>query len=237
MDSTNRVALELAAAGEGEGTIVITDYQTAGRGRRDRSWWSPRGRNLLFSLIVRPKIDVRSALPLTLAFSCAIAEVLSPRLGHDLGVSWPNDVISSQGKLVGILADAVTRGKRLVVAAVGIGINVNVAEVDFPPGLNRPACSCLSLTGREHDRAPLLAEVLRALEATYDVFSQSGFAGLRDRYRACLRMVGRRVTVARGGRGEAATVVDVATDGGLVVAFTGGRRETLYDEEVSVKGA
>ena len=233
VDSTNRLAAELARAGETEGALVVADHQTKGRGRWERQWESPAGRNLLFSLILRPGATAGAALPVTLAFSAAIAETLGALTGRDIGVKWPNDVIAGERKVCGILSEGSTFGDRTEYIVVGIGINVNMRIEEFPEECRDRSCSCYTLTGREWDRADVLGRVLTALEGTYDEFSARGFGGLVGRYKSRLAILGRDIGYKRRGRPSTARVVDVGSDGGLVVETSEGLT-TLYDDEVTL---
>jgi len=233
VDSTNRIAAELARAGEPHGTLVVTDYQTKGRGRWNRTWESPAGRNLLFSLILRPGVGAHTVLPVTLVFSTALAETLSTIVGRDAGVKWPNDVVVEGRKISGILSEGASRAGVAVFVVVGIGINVNVGSEEFPERIRDRSCSCSSLTGREWKRADLLARVLSSLERVYDEFVQKGFGKMAARYTSRLTILGKPIRFEKAGLETAGTVVDVGADGSLVVETVTGR-VALYEQEVSL---
>jgi BirA family biotin operon repressor/biotin-[acetyl-CoA-carboxylase] ligase len=184
--STNDTAQELARGGEPEGTVVMADHQRAGRGRRGQTWSSPPHRNLLMSIILRPKTDARGALPVTLVAAMSIAVVLSKLLDVEMGVKWPNDVVCDRGKIAGILAESSSDTSGLAHVVVGTGINVNARAEDFPQGLAFPGASCLTITGTEWDRADIAADVLGTIEAYYDRFLRDGFGPLRSAYEARL---------------------------------------------------
>lgn len=231
VDSTNRLASELARAGESHGSLVVADHQTGGRGRRDRSWESPAGRNLLFSLILRPEGSAREVLSLTLAFSLGIARALSDLVPTNAGVKWPNDVEVDGRKIAGTLAESSTRGERTTYLIVGIGVNVNERLEEFGGEFRDRACSCYTLTGRDWNRAEVLAAILLQIEKSYDEFARAGFPSMADRYKLSLGILGKRVRFERRGGTVAGTVTGVAPDGGLVVETPGGTL-TLYEEEV-----
>jgi BirA family biotin operon repressor/biotin-[acetyl-CoA-carboxylase] ligase len=235
VDSTNRLALDMAKKGEAEGTLVITDRQTRGRGRYDRHWVSPPGRNLLLSLILRPSMSPGAALPVTLACAVSIAETLESELGRGAGVKWPNDVMVGANKICGILSEGSSRGSRIDYVVVGVGINVNMTEDEFPPDLRRPATSCRLVTGRVHDRAPLLARVLGGLEETYHDFTRDGFDGIIHRYDGRLVDRGQTVGFTKDGKTSYGNVMGVGGDGGLMIELAGGKRVVLYDED-QIKG-
>jgi BirA family biotin operon repressor/biotin-[acetyl-CoA-carboxylase] ligase len=236
-DSTNRVAVGLIARGEVEGALVVADFQTAGRGRLGRAWSSPPGRDLLFTLVLRPGETAAALLPVTLVLASAIASCLSDLLRVEVGVKWPNDVVTAGGKIGGILAEkpARTGGAGAGALAVGIGLNVNSERDDFPAAYRDRAVSCRTVTGTEHDRADVLCRVLGVMEDRYADFCNRGFAKLRGRYEARLFMRGKRVSFERGGETVSGVVEGVAEDGALRVApgRSGGASMLLYGEEVT----
>lgn len=232
VDSTNRLAAELARGGEAHGTMVITDYQTAGRGRHDRRWLSPPGRDLVFSLILRPGLPSSELLPITLAFSLQIADALTSLLGSSFLVKWPNDVMSPAGKIGGILAESSSKAGRALYVVVGIGINVNLSPDEISEKLPLPAASCYSLTGTEWDRVAVLDAVLHDLESAYDRFTAKGFATLIEPYNARHALHGGTVEFERAGKTIRATVAGVRDDGGLTVNV-GSDTVVLYDEEIT----
>jgi BirA family biotin operon repressor/biotin-[acetyl-CoA-carboxylase] ligase len=232
VDSTNRLAKELATQGEREGAVVLADFQSAGRGRRRRRWISPPGSGLLFSLIVRPERSPVDTLAMTLTFSLAIADALSERLGQELGVKWPNDVVSPKGKICGILSESSSRAGRLSFVVVGVGVNVNTAPDELPADI--AAASCYSLTGTTHDRQRLLARLLGELERTYQSFLGAGFTPFVGRYKERLSVINRTVEFGSGDRRSSGEVLDVRDDGGLVILTDDGGPVVLYDEEVTL---
>lgn len=230
-DSTNDVAIDLARRGEPEGAVVYTEFQRRGRGRRERDWNSPRGRDLLFSLLLRPPGSARDALPLALAASVAVSDALGSALETPVGVKWPNDVVHAGRKLAGILCEAGegSAGRHVV---VGIGVNVNSGPADLPQDLRATAVSCRTIAGAPLDRAALFASLLEALETIYGRFRAGGFAVLREEYEHRLAWAGRRVAFDREGREETGRVTGVADDGALRVQSDGGPEVLLYGETV-----
>jgi BirA family biotin operon repressor/biotin-[acetyl-CoA-carboxylase] ligase len=184
-----------------EGGVAACEEQTAGRGRRGRTWTSPRGAGLLFSLSLRPRTPPDRLPPLTLVVADAVAEAAWP----EAMVRWPNDVVVGGRKLAGILAEV-----RDGAVVVGIGVNANHAADDFPADARVAPTSLRLLRGGRVDRAALLADVLEAVEARYQAFERSGFSGLaRDDLR------GRQVRLAGGAEGRSD---GVDAQGRLVVA-------------------
>ncbi|HEX5132022.1 MAG TPA: biotin--[acetyl-CoA-carboxylase] ligase [Candidatus Krumholzibacteria bacterium] len=237
IESTNDAALALARAGEPEGTLVMADHQRRGRGRREHTWTSAPGRDVLCSLILRPPAEPRAVLPVTLAVATAISVALSKLMDADVYVKWPNDIVTANGKLGGILAESATTAGGMDYVVVGIGLNVNSTPEDLPAGVRELAVSCRTLTGSEWDRAFVLADVLGTVEAYYDRFRRDGFGPLVSAYEARLWQRGREVAFERDGVRASGTVLGVAGDGALRVRLAGGAHEVeLYHEVVEVTG-
>jgi BirA family transcriptional regulator, biotin operon repressor / biotin---[acetyl-CoA-carboxylase] ligase len=146
-----------------EGAVAVTEEQTEGRGRLGRRWHSPPGVSLLFSILLEPPVATPRLPELSLVAGEACAGAIAAAAGVTPEIKLPNDVLISDRKVAGILAEA--RERRVV---LGIGVNVNVPEDDLPADLDRPATSLLAETGQEIDRAELLLEVLDRLERAYD---------------------------------------------------------------------
>jgi BirA family biotin operon repressor/biotin-[acetyl-CoA-carboxylase] ligase len=199
--------------GLGEGAVAACEQQTAGRGRMGRTWASPWGAGVLFSIALIPRTPPDRLPPLGLVVAEAVCEATWP----DAAVRWPNDVVVAGRKLAGVLAEL--REGRLV---VGIGVNANLTADELPPDTRVPATSLRILRGAPVDRAQLLADLIAAIEARYRRFEEHGFTGLeRDELR------GREVELAGGARGRCD---GVDAQGRLVVA---GRAHTS-DEVTAV---
>ena len=232
VDSTNRLAADLARRGEPHGTLVLTDFQTRGRGRQTKRWVSPPGENLLFSIVLRPNAPVRSVLPVTLAFSSTMAATMTRVLQKEVGVKWPNDLVTPEGKLGGILSESAIRGDIAQFVIVGIGLNVNTPPANFPADLDCTPVSCLSIGGRRLDRAALLGRLLFDLESAYDKFVRDGFAAFVEEYEKRLFILSRSIRYTGRSGGEEGRVVGIAEDGGLKVVRSDGVVDVLYDVEI-----
>lgn len=233
LGSTNDAALDLARHGEPEGTVVMTGYQSAGRGRRAHAWASPPQRDVLMSVILRPQGDARGALPVTLVVAMSVAVVLSKLLDVDVGVKWPNDVVCADGKLAGILAESSSAASGLAHLIVGVGVNVNTRAEEFPAVLAYPAASCRTLTGHDWERADVAADILGTMEAYYDRLVRDGFGSLRGAYETRLVHMDREVAFGQRGARARGVVRGVALDGALRVGVDG-REELLYGESIEV---
>ena len=184
--STNDLAAERARAGAPAGLVIAADAQTAGRGRLGRSWHSPAGENLYFSILLRPTRPPPEIPPLTLLAGAAVARALGS-FGLAPRLKWPNDVelrdeTGARRKVAGILTEMASAGASALHVVVGIGINVN--GVDFPPELAQRATSLRRALGRPVDRVALLAAVLDALEPLCDEFERRGPAAAVEAFEA-----------------------------------------------------
>lgn len=159
--STNDRALELLEAGYPQGTLVLAEEQTRGRGRRERAWLSPPRLGIYASLILRPALPPSALGLVTLAAAVGVARALEGRLGRAVKIKWPNDLIVAGQKIAGLLAEG-RGGGAAPAAVVGLGLNVNHQETDFPAELHDRVASLRMLSGREWDRQVLLPEILRA---------------------------------------------------------------------------
>jgi BirA family biotin operon repressor/biotin-[acetyl-CoA-carboxylase] ligase len=221
--STNDRALELAAAGEPEGGLVLAEEQTRGRGRRDRAWDSRPCLGIYASLILRPEIEATRSPLFTLMAAVAVAEALREACLLEARIKWPNDVVVGRRKIAGILAEC--RGAEPCIRdmVVGIGVNVNHGETDFSREILERATSVLIETGSPADRAPLLAAILEGFERRYGLLLKGGAADLLRAWEA-LALVprgGRVVVEGPAGRREG-KVAGLDEEGALLLEAPGG---------------
>ena len=168
--STNDVAKEMANQGAPEGTVVVSDEQTAGRGRMERRWSAPPGTCLLCSILFRPSLAPSQANRLTMLCSMAAADAIEDVASLEVSLKWPNDLVirsPNWRKLSGILTETGLERERVAFVVVGIGVNVNV-PAKVLPDLAPNATSILAENGREVERAELLAALLSNVEARYE---------------------------------------------------------------------
>jgi BirA family biotin operon repressor/biotin-[acetyl-CoA-carboxylase] ligase len=227
--STNDEARQLALGGTPEGTLVLAEEQTAGRGRLRRRWLAPRGQALLFSLVFYPSQAPQGAFLLTMLSSLACMQAVQSQTGLQPAIKWPNDLLLDGRKLAGILSELGQAGERLY-AVVGIGLNVNV---DFSPWpeLGRQATSLSAALGHPVPRLPLLQEILRRIEARYDRLraGQSPY----DEWVANLATLGRQVRIVTAEEVLEGLATGVDPDGALRLRLADGatRRVLVGDVE------
>ena len=199
LESTNLTAAALAPTSE-EGLLVVADQQSGGRGRNGRKWASPPGRNLYFSLVLKPGCHPSAVPQLAIVAALSMARALG-RLGvRGIGVKWPNDMHCCGRKLCGILCSMSSLGDRAEYAIAGIGLNVNMEEQDFPEDLRGAATSLLMETGRRMDRAQVLAEALNTIEEDYSLWKKHSSLGpFMERWAGLDVLRGKTVTAEYGG--------------------------------------
>ena len=232
--STNDVALDLARQGFGEGTVVGAEVQTRGRGRAGRSWFSPGGTGLWFSVILRPSLPTSCLGRIGLWASVGLAETLRAVAGIEPALSWPNDVMVEGRKLAGILAESSGDADRVDFVVLGLGINVNQVEKDFPDELEGRATSLREVLGHPLDRAEVMAALLKHLKASYDRHHRSGFAGVAGEWKAHSGLIGRQVQVRWGAKRLTGEAADIGDDGELLLRLPSGALRRIAWGEASV---
>ena len=219
--STNDVALKLAHSGAPEGTLVVAEVQTAGRGRRGNRWDSPEG-GLWMSLILRPGFASVRRPGISLVSATAVARALHAVSGLPVRLKWPNDVHIGHRKIAGVMVEAA--GDALV---VGIGVNVNIPEDDLPTPRYYEATSLLSETGRLWDRSELVGRVLDAFESRYADYAAGDLVRALDEWRELSLVLGEMVAVTCGPLSFEGSVVGIDEDGAIIVRLPDGRQERV----------
>jgi BirA family biotin operon repressor/biotin-[acetyl-CoA-carboxylase] ligase len=229
--STNDDLAAAARAGAPDRTVLVTDHQTAGRGRLGRRWDAPPGASLLVSVLVRPRSATAAARlhGVTQAMGLAARRACTDVGGFTPVLKWPNDLLVGNRKLAGILAEAVADRGRVVAVVVGMGLNVA-----WPAAPTDEAISASSAAGRAVERDALLDAVLRHLAGLLDDWGHDPDA-LREQYRAALGTLGRRVRVETPTVTVEGVAVDVGTDGELVVDADGTRHEISVGDVIHLR--
>jgi BirA family biotin operon repressor/biotin-[acetyl-CoA-carboxylase] ligase len=233
LGSTNDRAKELAAEGAEHGECVIAETQTAGRGRRGRTWISPPHKNLYFSVVVRPELPPARAPELTLVASLAVCDTLR-QAGVDAGIKWPNDLLASGKKIAGILTELATDPDRVQWVVVGVGVNVNSRAEDFPPELRGEATSVAIERGGPAPRALFAAACLTSLEEWLDRHAEHGFEEVRRAWKERSFTLGRRVLVRTDDREVEGKAEDLDPQGALLVRGDDGVLHRFVAGDVSL---
>ncbi|MGA9116094.1 MAG: biotin--[acetyl-CoA-carboxylase] ligase [Bacteroidota bacterium] len=222
IDSTSSCARVLAECGASEGTVVAAGYQTGGRGRQGRTWFSPQGESLLCSVVLRPKRPRGDLNTLPLVAAVALSRAVESVAGVSVRCKWPNDLLLGRRKFCGILVEGNLPGDGPGLAILGFG--VNLCQESFPPELESRATSLL-LEGWEHpDPVLLFGEIMLSLEETYAEFCADGFGGLLPRWLARASPPGTSLCVVQGERSCAGDFSGLSPEGGLMLETTEGPR-------------
>ena len=222
VESTSREAKRLALEGAPEGTIVLAEAQSQGRGRLGRPWFSPPGMGLYLSVVLRPKILPEWGPRITLTAGVALAVALQ-RKGIRPALKWPNDVMVDDRKVAGILTEASIEAKHIGFVVVGVGINVNTDLEDFPISIRKLATSLRLSAGRTISRVDLLQTFLYQLEQWYQLLCQGSFETIMDTWREYDTTLGKSVEVCLPESRLAGVAQDLDTDGALLVRDKTGR--------------
>jgi BirA family biotin operon repressor/biotin-[acetyl-CoA-carboxylase] ligase len=218
IDSTNIYAARLAREDASEGTAVIADEQTGGKGRLGRSWVSPPGVNLYLSLILRPAVSTNFVPQINLLAAVAVADTIIEVCNLSPAIKWPNDVLINEKKVCGILAEMQTEARVLRSVVLGIGVNINASLSAFPPELLDKASSLLLVSGKRVDRAVFAATLLTHLEKLYILWLERGFPALRPAWeRHAAGLLGKQITVTAPEGTIAGTVLGLDNDGALLL--------------------
>jgi BirA family biotin operon repressor/biotin-[acetyl-CoA-carboxylase] ligase len=229
--STNDVVEQLARSGGREGLVVFAEAQTRGRGRLGRGWLSPRGKGLWFSVLLRPPLPAAAIARITVAAGVAVARALRRHGGVDARIKWPNDVTVGDKKIAGILTEMRAEAGRVLLAVLGIGINVNCRRDELPPGI---ATSLLLETGRPHDRAALAAEVLNALEQCYEA-ALGRFEAVIEQWAGLCTTLGKQIIIIDGSRRLEGCALALDGDGALLLRKDNGQTERILGGDVTVQ--
>jgi BirA family biotin operon repressor/biotin-[acetyl-CoA-carboxylase] ligase len=230
LPSTNAQAFELAQDGALNGEVVIAEAQTAGKGRRGRSWVSPAHKNLSMSVILKPEISPARAPEVTLVAAVALAETLN-EAGAQALIKWPNDVQLEGRKVAGILTELSADTERVHFVVLGIGVNLNTEPGDFPDDLRELATSVSIMRGQPVPRALFTAALLTKLETWLDAWQEDGFGAVRERWKALSSILGKDVLV-RSDSKELRGVAEDIDDAGALLLRVDGRIERVLAGDV-----
>ncbi len=232
--STNDLAHEMALRGEEEGTVIIAEEQTKGRGTKGRNWYSPRGMGLYFSVILRPRKRDLSFLPL--AMGLAVKDALFESFGLSVCLKWPNDLVCSGKKVGGILCEASFKGNDLSHVVLGIGLNLSHTQDDFPEECRDKATSLQLELAREIDREDLILKLWRILSDWYSLFLQGKEAQIVKIFEESSAFsAGEEVVVQTEKEKILGKYMGIDLRGRLILRTAKGERSFLAAEVVEIK--
>lgn len=234
--STNDVLKQMALKGAPEGTVLVADSQSGGRGRLGRTFLSPSGVGIYLSVLLRPACMPGELMHLTCASALAACDAIEQAAGFRPGVKWTNDIVYQKRKLAGILTElGMNQDGSTAYAIIGIGINCTQQPEDFPKELQEIAGSLKMFSEREIDRTLVAAKMIEAFYEMNRGILEKKSQMISDYRKACITL-GQEISVVRNGINRHGKALDVDEDGALLVAYEDGSTETVNSGEVSVRG-
>ena len=234
IDSTNNEAKKQANLGCHEGAIVLSEAQNNGRGRIARSWFSPFGKGIWLSLILKPPFLPSDAPKCTLLAAVAVTKAIRSITKVQCGIKWPNDILYKGKKIVGILTEMNAEMDAINYIVIGMGINVNIDQDEFPEELRAIATSLSQASGQPIARLTLLQAILAELETEYNKVIQYGFSQMLDEWRQLSVTLGQTVDALGGSRQFSGVAIDIDQDGTLLVQ-TEEKIERIIAGDISIR--
>ncbi|MCY6354313.1 biotin--[acetyl-CoA-carboxylase] ligase [Clostridium sp. ZS2-4] len=236
VDSTNNEAKKLAREGVKEGTVVIAEEQTMGRGRLGRNWTSPKYKGIWMSIILRPDIDPMKVSKVTQIGAAAVV-MAAKDMGIEALIKWSNDIVMNGKKVCGILTEMSGELTKVNYVIMGIGINVNIEKEEFSEAIKDVASSLKIEKGQYVKRKELVSKVLNNFENLYDEFINEG--KIDKSIEICRKksiLIGKQVRIIERKKETKAKVLDLSKDGKLIVQYEDGKVEEIISGEISVRG-
>jgi BirA family biotin operon repressor/biotin-[acetyl-CoA-carboxylase] ligase len=226
--STNDIACNLALQGEKEGSVVIAEAQSAGRGRLGRKWISPKSKGAYFSVILRPDILPREVATITLFAALSVAKAIREMTNLPAFIKWPNDILINSQKVCGILTEMNAETDKINFVIIGIGININTKKEILPKG----ATSILEESGREVSRLELVRSIIRDLDKYYRIFNKGNIDEIIREYKELSGFLGTRVQATYHDAKIEGYAIDVDREGALILRMDSGLNERVLAGDV-----
>lgn len=235
VDSTNIIGKKFAAEGKEEGTFIIAEEQTKGKGRMGREWVSTYGKGIWLSFILRPEIVPVRASEITFVIAVGIMEGIKKHIKKEVKIKWPNDILLEGKKIVGILTEISAEMERINYIVAGIGINANQDLEDFPEEIRFKATSLKINTGKHINRNQLLREIIQEMERVYYIYINEGFKKILDLWKENNITLGRRVKAITF-EGEIIGIAEKIDDEGyLIIKDDNGKENKILAGDVSLR--
>jgi len=234
INSTNTLAKELAAHGAPEGTLVLAEEQTEGRGRINRVWLSPAYENLYFTIVLRPRVQAEQVFVFTMVLALAASDAVKKVIGMRPLIKWPNDLYVGSKKLGGILTEFSVREKVVEYVIPGLGLNVNWYPHEEEPVLY-PATSIFAETGVRASRSDLLIETLKSCESYYSKVTAGHIENIHKRWNELSLIKGRDVEIHSGRETVHGRALRIDRSGALIILDDDGREKRIQNGDVSVR--
>lgn len=236
IDSTNNEAKKLAIDGSPEGTLVISEEQTMGRGRLGRNWISPKHKGIWMSLILRPEINPIQVSKITQVAAAAVCMALI-EMGIRTLIKWPNDIVLNDKKVCGILTEMSGELNRVNYVIVGIGINANIDKDEFPEDLKPIASSLKIEIGNYIKRKELVRRILNNFEELYEeLINEETIKKSIEICKDNSALIGKEIKIIEKGKETRARALSLNEDGKLIVQYKDGKVDELISGEISVRG-
>ncbi|MET3941156.1 BirA family biotin operon repressor/biotin-[acetyl-CoA-carboxylase] ligase [Paenibacillus sp. PvP094] len=232
--STQGDVQQMAEQGQAEGAVVLAEEQTGGRGRFGRKWFSPPGKGIWMSILLRPEQPLRNTPQLTLLTGVAVCRAVRAHTGADAGIKWPNDLLINGRKMCGILLESAVEDHELRYCIAGIGVDVNFDLTDYPEDLTSIATSIKVETGQQVDRTKLTAAILNEMEHLYLLYQREGFGVIASLWEALSVTIHREVKVSNPQGDIEGTAIGLDPSGALIVEKRSGERITVVSGEISL---
>jgi BirA family transcriptional regulator, biotin operon repressor / biotin---[acetyl-CoA-carboxylase] ligase len=233
--STQHLAYDAAQAGAPDGTLVVSEEQTAGKGRLSRPWNSAAQKGIWMSLIVRPSLTPQQAPQMTLVAAVAIARAIENVTGIAATIKWPNDILINGKKMTGILTELQAEPDRVKAIILGIGMNVNQDEEDFPEELKEIATSLKIACGKHIDRAKLAAEILGFIELYTKMYEKHGFGPIKLLWEGYSNTAGKRIRAVMLNETIEGIALGISEDGLLELKLDDGSVRGIYSADIVMK--
>lgn len=235
--STNDSAKEYAMKKAKEGLVITAEEQLEGRGRRGRTWASPKGTGIWMTILLRPKISPSQAPKFTLLTAVAVAKAIKDVTNLDVQIKWPNDLIINSKKVCGILTEMSAEMDIINYVIIGIGVNVNAMQEDFPVEVEQRAISLAQVLGKKVSRKDLARRILENIEERYFDFIQSmNFENILQEWRNLSYTLGKQVRATLNREEIIAIAEDINQDGALILRTKNGDRVEISYGDVMVRG-
>ncbi|MFS0687889.1 biotin--[acetyl-CoA-carboxylase] ligase [Sporosarcina sp. 179-K 8C2 HS] len=233
--STQNIAHDAAQAGAPDGTLIVSEEQTAGKGRLSRPWNSAAQKGIWMSLIVRPSLMPQQAPQMTLVAAVAIVRAIENVAGIEASIKWPNDILLHGKKVTGILTELQSEPDRIKAIILGIGMNVNQDEEDFPEELQEIATSLKIACGRQIDRAKLIAEILGFIELYTSMYEKHGFGPIKLLWEGYSNTAGKRIRAVMLNETIEGTALGISEEGLLELRLDDGSVRGIYSADIFIK--
>lgn len=234
IDSTNNCARALASQGYPEGTVVVAETQTDGRGRRGRNWYSPDSQGIYVSFILRPTLPLKEISRISLLVAVAAAETLATELDINARIKWPNDILVDNKKICGILSEAVTDTDGIEYIVIGIGVNINNQMQEFPDDFRTAPTSARAENEHPCSRVKILQGLLTSFEQHYFNLLNGNFTQTLEKGRSLSLAIGQKLRLDTINGFVEGQAIDIDDNGFLLLRDQSGIIHTIMSGEINI---